>query len=501
MLQSSALEKMREKTTPKWTNNLDVNDFASFGNKYIDDPCGFVTECIAWKKAENEHPTDYQLDILSTLNSDHRLAVRAGHGSGKSCVASWSVLHFALTREALGIDWKVVTTASAWRQLIHYLWPEIHKWAMRINWHTVGRGEFIPKEELSTRRISLRHGSAFPVASNRSDLIEGAHADHMLYVFDESKVIPEATWVSAEGAMVSETAWWLAISTPGEPVGKFYHIHVRREGTEDWTVRHVKMEEALRAGRLSEKWVEDRKKEWGENSSIFQNRVLGEFAESEEDNLIPLSWVEAAIERWKHWNRDNQDVTVTFKSDQLGVDVARGGADKSVIAKRVGYTITELQKYNYDDTMELAGRVAPLLAVHSPSIAYIDVVGLGAGVYDRLSEQFSNRVYSFHPQEKTDFRDAADIWEFKDVYSAAWWNIRELLDPSNPRKLEKLAAIPPDDQLLEELTAVKYSYRSDGKIQVEPKEKTKEVIGRSPDTADAVVMAFWEPVEHGIEFA
>lgn len=805
----------------------------------------------------DEKPTDYQTEILLSLWKHHRMAVRAGHGSGKTTTAAWATLWFALTREALGIDWKVITTASAWRQLTHYLWPEIHKWALRLNWSKVGRGDFIPKDELSTQRIALKYGSAFPVASNRSDLIEGAHASHLLYIFDESKrldistpiptptgwttmgdltvgdmvlgecgkptkvtyvspivrdrpccritfedgaeviadpghlwaalsyrkrqiwgarhtndpryrreyarvrdwrgfwdkadvvetsdllaqryavptcypldlpeqelpidpytlgawlgdgpslhaaiasmdseileriasagheltqrtflthnkaqtygivrgglhralrlnglfgnkhipqiylrasyaqrlellrglmdtdgtvmggrarrdsrvsftsvekqlvddvaelartfgwkvavsefeakigdvsygaayiirwsadvcpfhlrrkaekwvareaqasastirsiksiesvpsvptrcisvdserhlylcgehfipthnSIPDPTWISAEGAMVSVSAWWLAISTPGDPIGKFYDIHVRKEGTEDWHVRHVKMEEALAAGRLSEKWIEDRKREWGEKSSTFKNRVLGEFAEGEIDSLIPLSWIEAAFERWREWAKNFEKEKVALESDQLGVDVARGGGDMSVVAHRKGYAITLLQKYNFDDTMVLTGHVAPYLTISGTASAVVDVVGWGAGVYDRLSEQFGDRIFSFHPQGVPDMMDATGLWGFKDNYSAAWWNMRELLDPNNPRKLSEAVIIQPDDKLKEELVAVKWKATSSGKIEVQPKEKTKEAIGRSPDTADAVVMAYWLPAQHGIDFA
>src|SRR6185312_2888777 len=122
------------------------------------------------------------------------------------------------------------------------------------------------------------------------------------------KAIPGATFDAAEGAFanagsdtVSE-ALAFAVSTPGEPQGRFYDIHARKPGYEDWFVWHVTLEDTIQAGRVSREWAEQRKRQWGEDSAVYQNRVLGEFASSEEDGVIPLGWIERANERWHVWN-------------------------------------------------------------------------------------------------------------------------------------------------------------------------------------------------------
>jgi hypothetical protein len=229
-------------------------------------------------------------------------ADRLSHGLGKTTLNAWAVLWFALTRD--GEDWKVITTASAWRQLEVYLWPEVHKWARLLKWDKLGRRPFTDGE-LLTLNLKLATGQASAVASNLPALIEGAHADHILYLFDESKTIPEGTFDAAEGAFAGAgegsalEALALAASTPGEPVGRFYDIHKRKPGFEDWHVRHVTVEEAIAAGRVSPQWVEQRAKQWGVTSAVYQNRVKGEFCSSDEDSVIPLAWVEAACARWE----------------------------------------------------------------------------------------------------------------------------------------------------------------------------------------------------------
>jgi len=219
---------------------------------YRYDPVAFTHDCIEWPEGRALAP--YQEEILGALATKHRAAARGPHGLGKTTTAAIAVLWFALTRNAAGDDWKIPTTAGARRQLTKYLWPEIHKWARRIRWEKVGRQPFAASE-LLTLSLKLKCGEAFAVASNSADLIEGAHADCLLYLFDEAKAIPDTTFDAAEGAFsgagadTGQEAFALAISTPGEPQGRFYAIHSRKPGFEDWYVRHVTLGEAVRSRR------------------------------------------------------------------------------------------------------------------------------------------------------------------------------------------------------------------------------------------------------------
>jgi len=458
---------------------IDVALAPRLAELYADNYVGFVRDCFEW--GEGEGPAPYQLEPLRRLPTTRREAMRGPHGLGKTAMAAWAILCFALTREAMGVDWKVVTTASAWRQLSHYLWPEIHKWSRRLRWGRIGRGPFSEREELLHLMLKLQHGEAFAVASDKPDLIEGAHASHLLYVFDEAKAIPAATWNAAEGALASGDCYALSISTPGEPHGRFYDIHARKPGYEDWTVQHVKLAECLAAGRVSPEWAEQRKLQWGEASAVYQNRVLGEFASSEEDGIIPLSWVEAANDRWKAL--DDSGTWGEFTC--VGVDVGRGG-DATVLALRYGEAIRELRRYGVANTMTVTGHVATVLRGHG-GYAVVDVIGVGAGVVDKLRED-KRGVEAFNAGESTDWKDRSGEMLFANKRAAAWWNLRELLDPANGHAL----ALPPDDLLTGDLTAPHWRPSSGGRIMVESKDDIKKRLGRSTDDGDAVVMAFWQ---------
>ncbi|MFH1603861.1 MAG: DEAD/DEAH box helicase family protein, partial [Pseudomonadota bacterium] len=437
---------------------------------YYDDPERFILECVKWGGGQG--PTDYQKEVARRLIEKKRVALRCPHGAGKTAIAALLILWFALTREACGEgDWKIVMTASAWRQLSHYLAPEIHKWVRQLDWFKMGRAPFDGRTELLQQTLKLNRGEAFCAASDKPDLIEGAHADRLLYVFDEAKAIPPATWDAAEGALASGNCMAFAISTPGEPQGRFYDIHARKPGLDDWWVRHVTLEECVAAGRVSAEWAQQRKLQWGDRSAVYQNRVLGEFASSDEDGMIPLAWIEAANERW----REREESGEWGEFTRVGVDVG-GGVDLTVLALRYGDAIKELRPYNDADPMVVTGHVAAVLRGNGGE-AVVDVIGIGAGVVGRLREE-KWQVQAFNAGEGTDWKDQSGELQFVNKRSAAWWNLREMLDPANNHNI----ALPPDDLLIGDLTAPHWRPSSSGKIVVESKDDIRKRLGRSTDS-------------------
>lgn len=463
------------------------------------DPASWVEGSFLWKKGQG--PTAYQLEILSQLSDKHRVAVRGPRGLGKTCLSAWAVLWFALTRDAAGIDWKIPTTAGGWRQLAKFTWPEIHKWAKLLDWERLGRPKF-RQTELMTLSLRLNHGEAFAAASDNPWLIEGAHADQLLFVFDEAKAIPDKTWDSAEGTfsgagVAGVDAFALAISTPGEPVGRFYSIHRRGPGFENWQARHVTLDETIAAQRIAPDWAANMRSAWGPDSAMYANHVLGEFAASEEDGIIPLAWVEQAFRRWEKLHGSCEErvkdgvwrhVCDPGEFTCVGVDPARSGLDKSAFALRYGSQVLDVRLMGGQTTTEVAARSCGILEANGGK-AVVDVIGIGAGVVDQMRDdrKFEKRVLAFNASNKTTWRDKSGEIGFVNTRAAAWWHLRELLDPSSENEI----ALPPSDGLLGDLTTPKWQLKAGG-IQLESKDDIrKRLEGRSPDAGDAVVQAFW----------
>lgn len=456
--------------------------YERFQDKYFDDPAGFMRDCIDWSRSKTNGLYDYQSEIVGAVVDNDRISVRGPHGLGKTAIMALLLLWFALTRD--GQDWKIPTTASVWRQVVKFLWGEVHKWARLLRWEVIGRELFKEGKELKQHTLTLRTGEAFAMSSRDESSLEGAHADHIMVIFDESKVIPVAIWDAIEGVFSTETddKIWLAFSTPGDTSGRYYEIHTRKPGTEDWWVRHVTLSETIETGAVSATWAEQRAKLWGEDSTVYRNRVLGEFGVNSDSVVVPLPWIEAAMERWVAWKEGGKVIEDALTS--VGVDVARYGQDKSVLAPRHGTIITSLIKMRKRSTMYVAGKVIQVM--NKTAVAVVDVIGIGAGVVDKVRDE-GYRVIGFNAGAATKRTDASGELTFVNCRSAAWWNIRELLDPANGNDV----MLPFDDELTGDLAAPTWDIIGSGKIRVESKDQIRERIGRSTDCADAVIQAFY----------
>jgi hypothetical protein len=434
-------------------------------------------------------PTFYQEKIARELALKHRVSVVGPHGMGKTGLDAAVVFWFARTREAQGKDWKVVTTAGAWRQLQRYLWPEIHKWGKRLA-QPFRQGELLQWE------LKLKHGQAFAVASDDPANIEGAHADEILYIIDEAKNVPPASWDAIEGALSSGNAYCLANSTPGKAEGRLFEIHSRRPGFEDWVTIHVTLADAIKAGRIKPEWAESRKRQWGENSPVYKNRVLGEFSTYDENGVIPLEWLEAANERWLDMLEMHGTARIFVPKTALravSADVAsEEGMDKTIIAKLYGDAIAPLIELPRSDTMVTSGKVMEIIQNSLPPkskrerpLAVIDAIGVGTGVVDRLREQ-GVKVDAYMGSGKALKRDETGEITFLNRRAESWWHLRDLLNPQFDHQI----ALPDDPELIGDLVAPKFDQTSTGHIKIEDKDDIIVRLGRSPDKADAVVMAY-----------
>lgn len=438
-------------------------------------------------------PTFYQSAFFRGVAESKRATSKGPRGLGKTFNAA-AVLHwFMRTREAAGVDWKAAATSGSWAQLIRYLWPEVRK----LNRLLVDPW---PDSMLLTTSFSGKYGQAFCASPKQPELIEGIHADSVLVLFDEAKIIRPAVFDSIEGAALnaeSQETFFIAQSTPGAPMGRFHDLHSGKPGYDDWFVQSVPLEDVIAAGRASQSEVDRLGKQWGIGSAMYRQHVLGEFAADDESSIIPLAWVELAVERWEAWHQAGRPPQ--GGPALSGLDVARHGRDATILASADGDVVTELWREAFTDNVaELADRVHPMIAQHDRTT--VDGDGLGAGTADRLRTlRGDRRVHVFQGGHKPDgWRDASGELEANSVRSAAWWSLRDRLNPATGATL----ALPPDDQLISDLVSPRLEYDNLGRIRLEKKDQTSKRLGRSPDAGDAVVMMLWVPTSsHGDEYA
>ena len=203
---------------------------------------------------------------------------------------------------------------------------------------------------------------------------------------------------------------------------------------------------------------------------------------------IPSSWVMAAQERWKPEAPSGVPMT------GMGVDVAQGGDDKTVLAFRHDHWFAPLLAVPGKDT-PTGSEVAGLIISNRRDGADITVDmggGYGGQTLMRLQDN-GIKAHAFKGAEAATGRTADRKLTFFNLRSQVWWRFREALDPDQPGGSPIM--LPPDRELLADLTAPSFEIGPRG-IQVEAKEKVVKRLGRSTDRGDAVVMAWANGDKH-----
>jgi hypothetical protein len=211
--------------------------------------------------------------------------------------------------------------------------------------------------------------------------------------------------------------------------------------------------------------------QYGEDSTVSRVEVLGQFPKSDDDTVIPLDLVKAAIDR---------EVSLTTEQAILwGLDVARFGGDNSALCKRQGNTVLEIQTYKSMDLMQLCGAVKSeydnATPENKPQEILIDVIGIGSGVVDRLRE-LNLPIRGVNVSEAPSTNK-----NYLNLRAELWFKIKDWL-------IQRDCRLPPDDDLMAQLVSPSYEYTSSGKIKLESKESMKRRGIKSPDKADALAL-------------
>ena len=169
----------------------------------------------------------------------------------------------------------------------------------------------------------------------------------------------------------------------------------------------------------------------------------------------------------------------------LGVDIARGGRDKTRIVDRRGRCAGHLVDVTIDsaDLMDVTGRVAKEIERHEPDAVFIDVTGLGAGVYDRLRERGFRECHAVNFGSK-----ARDADRYSNKRAEIWGRTAEWLRDDGG------ADIPDDDEWQGSLCAPGYSFDSSSRLVLEKKDDIRKRVGFSPDVGDALALTFAETI-------
>lgn len=451
-----------------------------FIERYADDPRLMVVEVWGkWLDKTGGVPDEWQDWLLAQYaHRERQISVKSGHGVGKTACLAWIVIHHALTR----FPQKTAVTAPTSKQLWDALWPEVKMWLNRLPEPI--KGLFDPKSE-SIDFVPDPDSSFISARTSRADQPEalaGIHSDNVLLIADEASGIPEQVFEAASGSMSGENAITILTGNPVRRAGLFYDTHNKLK--KSWKTRTVScLEVSERNPKLvSPKYAVSMRERYGEESNRYRVRVLGEFPTLNPDTVIAYDLVELALDR---------DVEPIKTAGVIwGLDCARFGNNRTALAKRRENAMIEPVKWWRGlDTAQIAGRVAHEYETTSkalrPAEINVDVIGVGAGVLDRLRElglpARGINVSEAPPSHNKQYANLrTELW----VRARDWFNKRDC-------RIAVASSGDEDDDLVAELTLPWYKFMpASGKMLIASKLDMEKKGAPSPDLADAFVLTF-----------
>ena len=438
-------------------SNLADNTMIDVVQRYAKRPTLFVREILGVE------PLPYQAEFLEAIASGERkISVRSGHGTGKSTAASWAMLWFFL----MHYPNKVVVTAPTSSQLFDALFAELKRW---INELPPAMQQLVNVKSDRVEHVAAPSEMFISARTSRAETPEalaGVHSEHVMLVVDEASGVPEQVFEAAAGSMSGHSAVTIMLSNPTRSSGTFYESQTRLSDSW-WTRRWSCVDSPL----VSDEFVEEMRQRYGEESNAFRIRVLGEFPLADDDTIIPFHLVESATHR---------DVEVSDETKPVwGLDVARFGTDCTALCKRQGPVVTEIRSWRGLDLMQTVGRVVAEYEALSPSNRpreiLVDSIGIGSGVVDRLRE-LELPVRGINVAESPSMKET-----YTNLRSELWFKTKAWLE-------DRSCKLPPNDQLIAELTSIRYSFTSSGKMKAESKDEMRRRGLSSPDLADALCL-------------
>jgi hypothetical protein len=355
----------------------------------------------------------------------------------------------------------VITTAPTFRQVKEILWREIRAVA--------GKKPLYPKSAVLDTQISLSEKHfALGLSSDKSEQFQGFHSPHLLVIVDEASGVPEEIFQAIDGLAPEKI---LLIGNPTQNSGRFADSfrqeRVKKIHISAYDVPNVIESKVVIAGLITNNDIERIRDNYGGDSDVFRVRVQGDFPMADSHSLIGMDEVTGALERevkvFPQWEK------------KLGVDVARYGDDRGVILVRHHEKVIRKEYVTKRDLMHMCGevlRIAKEEHIQAHNI-YVDVIGVGAGVVDRLREQ------GWQVNEVNVANKAKDDEHYMNLRAELYGRLKEWL---------KTGSLPDDS--FYELANIQYKFTSKGQLQLESKEDMKKRGLSSPDVSDALALTF-----------
>lgn len=456
-----------------------------------DDPVALAVEI-------GRDPVEFQADVLRSVVENRFTVWRGCHSCGKEHVAGTLALWGAAVREML-----VLVISATEGQVVGQTMGEVgDAFASAARRFGLGYKRFRRSIRLDGEdRVLALTGSA------DVDALTGWHDPNGVLVLiseGQGERLQDVAYDAALGNANTQRCRVWAGGNPVRPTGRFYEINHSPSwetfATSAFDTPNVVAGQTVLPGFPAPDWPEEMEAQYGGESPFYVGRVLGEFPDQAAHGLISRSWLEEAGKRWARLQKAGEVEGRT--PVQAGLDPSRLGADATVLAVARGEVLDELVALEGRHTAtevvrwassalkgrgirprvrglrqrDALGRPERVGEQRATGRVVVDEPGLGGPILDRLQE-LRFRTRGFNGGKK-----AGDPERFFNARAEAYWSLARRLEDGE-------VALPPDDRLVEELASVEYTLTGKGRVQIEAKDDLKSRIGRSPDRADAAVLA------------
>jgi hypothetical protein len=376
----------------------------------------------------------------------------------------------------------VVTTAPTFPQVRAILWRYIRRM------HSAGglpgrvnQTEWLIGEELVAfgRKPSDYSESAF----------QGIHAPFVLVIIDEACGVKPQLWVAADALTTNDGCRILAIGNPDSSASEFKKVCTPGSG---WHVIQIsafdspnltgeKVAPAVAQALVSRAWVEEKLAEWGEDNPVYRSKVLGEFSEDSEWQVVRSSDVAAC-----RIAPDREPAATELLPVELGVDVG-GGGDETVVRERRGRHAGREWRAQTDRPEKIAPMVIHAINETGATSVKVDSIGVGFGVIGELRNRRLHgvQVHGVNVGEK-----ASQPAKFVNLRAELWWEVGRGL---SERGDWDLSGMDNADSTVAQLLEPQWDSDPTGRVRVEKKDEVIKRLGRSPDNADALLLAYFQP--------
>lgn len=408
-----------------------------------------------------------QNEILDAISQYSNVAVRSGHSLSKSYSFARAGLWFLCSYPHS----KVVMTAPTDRQVMDIFWTEIQK-AYDIASDMIGG-------HLVTKKLTLKNDwylVAFTTKDYTLGTFAGYHAPYVMLIFDEASGIPRNLWDAAEGIKTGLIVKHLVGGQPFDPNTAFGDCFK----SEKWHKIHLSCYDSPNItgecdipGLVNSDWVKDKEEVWGKDSPLFLARVLGEFPSASSDTLISLTQIQNAIAR----------EFVPTPPYVIGLDVARFGDDSSVFTiLDINGNLIDTEEITKQDLMMITGRAKQLMVEHNAVLIGVDVIGIGAGVFDRLIELGVRAVPVNVAEKAQEGLTPEPAEQFKNLRAQLHWLLYHSIN--NIHLIDK-------GRMVSDCSDIRYKITSQGQTQIEAKEDIKKRKKHSPDYSDSLCIGLY----------